>query len=146
MKKSGANKMTAISAAMQRVGLSQNEVEFTVAVAKFQNNGGSFADYVRIGRAAYQVSGEGQGPHAPTGHVLVADAGTPMAPLQEQFNPSGAGQTGLASHRHTTRSLPAREPSHADIAAMVRVRQQSALSVLDSFKIRDGRAIGDVRF
>lgn len=49
-----------------------------------------------------------------------------------------------ATHMLTAR--PVREPSAEDRAAASRVATSIALTVFDSFKVRDGRAIGDVRY
>jgi hypothetical protein len=53
-------------------------------------------------------------------------------------HPSGGTQTGYAG--------TGREPTLADRLAAIRNGRILAISVLDTFKIRDGRAIGDVRF
>lgn len=57
---------------------------------------------------------------------------------------------GGAGHEKTanqiSRARPVREPSAEDRAAAARVASRVALTILDTFRIRDGRAIGDVRY
>jgi hypothetical protein len=47
---------------------------------------------------------------------------------------------------HMLTARPVREPSAQDRAAGARVALTVAVTVFDSFKVRDGRGIGDVRF
>jgi hypothetical protein len=57
-------------------------------------------------------------------------------------NRSGGGRPFIDAQ--TPHAAPAREPSSADRKAAAVVALSAARTVLDSFKIRDGRSIGDV--
>jgi hypothetical protein len=78
------------------------------------------------------------------------------AGMRESANPSlspasssqanGSGQSENALVRPLRSATPAREPSAADIASMERIKGQVADTIFDTFKMRDGRKIGDVRY
>lgn len=57
---------------------------------------------------------------------------------------NGAGQVAFDTHYASAR--PVREPSPVQRAAAASVHKAAAVTILDTYKIRDGRAIGDVRF
>lgn len=60
---------------------------------------------------------------------------------------SSRGGVGLWKNEHPAeRARPVREPSPADRAAANTVAKVVALTVLDTFRVRDGRSIGDVRY
>lgn len=58
----------------------------------------------------------------------------------------GGHTSNAGSNAGQSRAAPAREPTVADRAAMLRTRTRIAVTVLDSFRVRDGRPIGDVTF
>lgn len=83
------------------------------------------------------------------------DAGTGVEMSKDQSiivpaslpNASGAGQRLRASSRQDIPSRAAGNSPSADrVQATIDARSKSATALLDSFKIRDGRPIGDVRF
>lgn len=63
----------------------------------------------------------------------------------------GNGQGAVETHddcanaRQPKPIVTPKSPTASQVAAMVKVAKESAITVLDSFKVRDGRAIGDVR-
>lgn len=60
--------------------------------------------------------------------------------------PAANGLRHPSSVTPSTGARPVREPSALDRAAAGRVAHAVAASVFDSFKVRDGRGIGEVRF
>lgn len=174
--------MTAFAAAMIRAGgPSANEAEFSVAIAKFQNNGGSYERALALLAAAYGKGSEGQCMRAIDGHRIDAGASRipetgdgqptiadkakahvppPVSPasIAEGLNifadeainqmPSGdatirdgAGRKGVAEKANALVPRPV-SPAYREAAfAEARIAARSAL---DSFKVRDGRAIGDL--
>ena len=83
-----------------------------------------------------------------------------LAPVLQRYATEMSGPATGDTHRATAaqadggRSLagtqnfraPVREPSPAQRASSARVATQLAMTILDSYKVRDGRAIGDVRY
>lgn len=65
----------------------------------------------------------------------------PRAPA---VSSNGAGHRAVATP--ITGARPVREPSPAELAVAARVANSLAVTVFDSFKVRDGRSIGDVRY
>jgi hypothetical protein len=59
---------------------------------------------------------------------------------------SGRGQHPTAQSRPYVVVPPVREPSAAQIASRDGVKADIAASIFDTFKLRDGRGIGDVRY
>lgn len=175
--------MTALAEAFERKGISQRSVEFKIAIARFQNNGGTLDEALALVRVAYEMSGEaklvlpiGQCANAST-RQQDTEADQPRSAQKAMIGLSASVPNDVADHVRfadkafdgVSASSPVatgraivrmpsgrtriarlvREPSVADLAAM-RVAQKTAtramLTVLDSWKVRDGRAIGDVQF
>ncbi|RWN33438.1 hypothetical protein [Mesorhizobium sp.] len=148
---------TMIGAKLAAKGFTPRNVKFQIALAEFQNNGGTWTDYLNIGRAAYGKGSEGQVPFAQQGHTSSLDAsrkndGAGLSRVAEKAilslpSPStqrnGAGHMGLADKASIAMPRPV---SAAYIEAAKAGAQKIALTVLDSFKVRDGRAIGDLIF
>lgn len=80
---------------------------------------------------------------APAGHSESAEQALRTVP-------AGAGKAGPGQHQRAEKALPAvpapAHPSPAAIAAAAAARRAAAQTVLDSFTVRDGRPIGDVRW
>jgi hypothetical protein len=177
---------TMLGEKLQKRGFIPREVEFSAAISKFLNNGGTLqraydllsvaadrmgagGQTVRAGKANSRVPPASL-PHGDEGHAHDADrAKTGMSSSPQ--NDSAAGQRVLANgqttsarplspspsgsgHRryapsHPGPAAPAREPSKADISAMIAARKESAVAVLtifDRYKVRDGRALKKLRF
>ncbi|MER9875609.1 hypothetical protein [Mesorhizobium sp. M0195] len=174
--------MSAFAAAMQRAGgPSANEAEFSVAIAKFQNNGGSYERALALLAGAYETSGSGHLEDADKGHAIsaraahsyddeagqlnFADKAIEAMPASSSPESSGPGLVGGAEK--AVQKLPgsaapqgngADHVSCADKANIQLPRPVSpsylasakagsrlvAMTILDSFKVRDGRPIGDV--
>lgn len=85
---------------------------------------------------ASRLLGDGQNSRATNGQGLDAVTQRPKA--------NGAGQDRDAAHDAHAASV--REPSATDRAASARVAKHLTITVFDTFRIRDGRGIGDVRY
>ncbi len=70
--------------------------------------------------------------------------GTPASDAARHATANGSRPIEQATHMLTARAV--REPNGIDRAAAARVAQSLATTVFDSFKVRDGRGIGEVRF
>jgi hypothetical protein len=92
MTKTGGNKTmgeTAMETAMRKAGgPRRREARLTVAIAEFQNNGGTYDEADRLLRAAYGLSGEG--------HTWLAEKGHPSRADARQPNGDGAGHRSSA--------------------------------------------------
>lgn len=87
--------------------------------------------------APKQFSAAGQSPGATSGQSEGAGRAEPKS--------SGGGQISIAEKASVLVPPPARPQSTADIRAAAKVGQQIARTVFDSYKVRDGRSIGDIR-
>lgn len=156
--------MTALLAALERAGLSRADMEAYAWALRFINQGGSREAWIAaFDKAAEKLSGQGRIIHAVSGQRGSAEARQPM-PSEGQSsrasafcgtlaaehavpplgNPSRAGAANhpLAPGAHSGDAAPAREPTPSQRAASLRVHQQAAITVLDTFKI-DGKPLGD---
>lgn len=80
------------------------------------------------------------------GRTSIALAGYPMSAPSSSPVPSGGGQTGRAS-RHSSFASSARIPNPPrGLAAIASIQPTIARSILDTFRVRDGRAIGDLQW
>ncbi|MBT1154321.1 hypothetical protein J1C56_01815 [Aminobacter anthyllidis] len=148
---------TAISAAFERHGIVGRDVRLQLAFAEFQNNGGEYGVALAMLNAAFGKGSGGQNSIADDGLAGYAAAsrlddgedGLPCSadeatlPLPSSPSPKrhGAGH----SFRANKAILPAPRPVSASyLKAAKSGAKQIALTVLDSFRVRDGRAIGDV--
>lgn len=151
---------TAISAAMQRAGgITSRDARFDVAIAEFQNNGGSEEQAIERVRAAYRMLGEGHGTSAERGQNGLANAqhtngdgeamsnepighqydASPSPTHREQDGPKSCadeGQIQLAAPVRVPSAQPlrilqpSREPSRTDVAAMTTARKAAAEVIL----------------
>lgn len=173
---------TAFAAAFARAGgPSANEAAFTVAIAAFRNNGGSFERAVALLQAAYGMGNEGQCRRAQSqravadvsrhhddgiGHSVGADEARYKHPISSSPNPiatgqaqrsakdseavpvgdgtklNGAGQSNRAVKAVMHLPRPVQPP--VPPSAYREAAKLAAASVLDSYKLRNGRAIGDL--
>lgn len=148
---------TALGAAFHRAGFIARETRFGIALAEFLNNGGTIQRaHELVDMAAEKMGGGGQQRGAGK-----ADPAVPAAP---RTNDAAKGLAGVAEK--AARTVPAASPerngaghasladkagpstprpvSPAYIAAAKAGAEKIARTVLDSFKVRDGRSIGDV--
>jgi hypothetical protein len=147
--------MGALAEQLERRGVIPREVSLKSALSLFFNNGGSVERaHALIDSVAEQMGSGGRSRHA-NGHPTIADASQPnesagrtsiadkaLVPVPALStlgngagHPLGAGKV---------RDTSPRPVSHVYIAAARTGANKLALTVLDSFKVRDGRSIGDV--
>jgi len=131
---------TALGARIMEAGLHPRLIAFDIAIAKLLNAGGTIEEALaRLANAEQRLRGCGHGVGGDQPH----DAAAPQ-------QSGGAGPAQRADNKGQRQfARPAREPSSTDRAAMRLVRRETAkivLTVFDSFRLRDGRAIGDLRF
>lgn len=148
---------TAIGKAFERAGLHERDVKLNKALAEFFNNGGTAARAREIVEAAIgKLSGGGHTDRAENGLAKTAPARQPNESggpcrvaekannLMPSLSPerSGVGHPRPADKANSSVPRPA---STAYLAAAKAGAQAIAITVLDTWKIRDGRAIGKVR-
>jgi hypothetical protein len=123
---------TAIGEALSAKGVFRHNIEFQVAISKFQNNGGEYGVALAMLNAAYGRS-EGQTTLANDGQFRGADASRP-----------GAGHDPAADK--ASKNVPA--PGHAKRGAgsINAVQGTLAKSLFDSITLPDGRRLRDVRW
>jgi hypothetical protein len=147
-------------AAFRKVGVLPRNTEFMVAISKYTNQGGSFDEMRRLINDAEALA-KGQSQSADNGRATLAlgeqsvedargrhvyaryDGLGKLAPPSSP-NRDG-GQLMYASNGPIERA-PVREPSASQRKADLEARKVIRLTILDTHKIRDGRAIGDVRY
>lgn len=98
-----------------------------------------------LGQSRIASSRQQNGDAGRTTGAEKANYGLPASPV----NRDGKGHSAFASEGHVGGARPVREPSVADLSAMREVRRVATsvtLTVMDSWKIRDGRSLGDVTF
>lgn len=130
--------MTALAKAFEKNGVHPRDVQFDIAVAKYLEAGGSIAAARdRLSKIEETIKQNGGAfVDLPTGQSSYASPGSR----------DGSDQVRHASDGQKSALPPSREPSPQQRRAAADVRNVVSLTVLDTFKIRDGRAIGDVRF
>jgi hypothetical protein len=152
---------TAIGEKLRRAGVNELENSALADISRWMNNGMTEDRAVALVRSAYAMRGEGQ--------ISVADKATGHLPSAPHTNGDGRGHPIVsregqhtqapssphhreregrieAADKATVDVPPAREPSAAAKRAMVEVRKAISVSIMDTFKVRDGRSIGEVRF
>jgi hypothetical protein len=150
---------TVVGEAFRRAGVHAPEARFRVALAEYLNNGGTVARARElVDAAAERMGSEGQtigaakadlrAPSSPRanddakGQSTAADDAAEPMPAASSPERNGAGQQKVADKAgfDVPRPVSALYVAAAKIGA-----KQLATTVLDSFKVRDGRPIGDVR-
>ena len=123
---------TAIGEALSAKGVFRHNIEFQVAISKFQNNGGEYGVALAMLNAAYGRS-DGRGSEADDGPARIADASRP-----------GAGQVAVSDK--VTRTVPA--PGHAKrgAASINAIQGTLAKSLFDAITLPDGRRLREVRW
>ena len=126
---------TAFVDAFSKVGLEPRDVALNIALAKFQNNGGTFERAFALLKAAYESAGSGQRKNSILDRTTFPGSAEPVD--------TGLGRGSFSSKEaRTLTPKPVSNPPKSRMAGKIR----AAKSVMDSFKLRDGRAIGDVPF
>lgn len=153
--------MTALAHAFEKQGVTRGLAEFRVALSKFINSGGTYAQARAEIDAAERMSGMGQHQDAARqppfsqarqpvedeqGRRMIAVTGHYRGAPPSSFNRGGDGREGYADFGRPSVSLPVREPTEAQRKASADMRKLVRTTILDTHRIRDGRAIGDVRY
>jgi len=159
--------MTALATAFAKKGVDRNEVEFSIAVAKFLNNGGTIERAHTVIDAAERRGGGGQTCGATPGQIVSADASPPndgeegrtmfagKAAGSLPSSPSrqagpGEGRTGDVGETRTALPSPSPRPmpGHAKrgLSAIASVQPTIAKSLFDSHVLPDGRRLREVRW
>lgn len=153
---------TAMAQAFERKGFSKVEVEFSLALAKYQNNGGTY-EFARAKLdAAYGKGSGGRSRFASDGRLTAADA--PQGEAGRDANAAKVGTVLPASptERSTGRSTVAEQassevpvaahrrnlPGHAKrgIEAIAAVQPALAKAAFASIRLPDGRSAAEVRW
>jgi hypothetical protein len=134
-------------------GVEPRDVRLNMAIAEFQNNGGTYERALRLLRAAYEKGSLGQLAGA-------AKANNPL-PLTSRTNddegqrsradkanlivPSSSPNQGKGQPMSADKAMHSM-PSPLSLSIAKAAHKAVAKTVLDSFKVRDGRSIGDLAF
>lgn len=110
--------------ALTKAGVEPRDVQLQIAIAKFQNNGGTLDRLLELARDAYQLPGEGQSHNASNrSHRPVADA---------RQTETGAALEKLSKDQKTDAApVLAREPSSSQRQAAGAAWKGAAKAVLD---------------
>lgn len=128
---------TALADAFEKAGLLPRDAELDIAIAKYLNAGGTIEGaQARLVAATAKVSGTSQ-----LQSVAFGDhRGSASSPDRDRGDLKRVVQSD-----HLKNVTPVREPSAGQRSAAASVRNVVSITILDTFKVRDGRAIGDVR-
>lgn len=135
--------------------IAARNVTLNLAIAAYKNAGGSYGIALSMLDAAYGQRKRGgsfaaEGPRkndGEEGQRVPADYASQDVPSSLSTNHAGSGHSNCAAKQgRSVSAVPVREPSKAQRKAAKAVRGEVALTILDTHKIRDGRAIGDVLF
>jgi hypothetical protein len=150
---------TQIGSKLAAQGVLPRNVRLQIALAEFQNNGGEYGVALAMLNAAYGKGREGHMTNASRGQSDYANAPRRHDDGKGQIPNAGKATTGPpnpsspkrneAGHQAFAAKAVTRMPrpvSSLYIAAAKKGAKAIALTVLDSFKVRDGRALGDLRF
>ena len=117
--------------ALRNIGLSPEDAEFDLAIARYLNAGGTIQRArERLDIAARRLP------------VLENTANQQSSDVTRQ-NRNGGGRP--ATVARDTNATPVREPTSRQRGVAGELSKVLAVTVLDTFKIRDGRPIGNVR-
>ena len=134
-------------------GVEPRDVRLNMAIAEFQNNGGTYERALRLLRAAYEKGSRGQIADAVNGQMR----GSSTSRTNDDEGQSGSAEKaivivpssspiqGQGLQRSADKAKEAL-PSPLSLSIAKAARTAVARTVLDSFKVRDGRAIGDLAF
>lgn len=136
--------MTAISAALSEAGITAEDNALLLALARFRNNGGSYEQACALVETAYgdDEKARKQFKNGATG--LTSFAEKVISPLPAA--PTLRNRAGHSNSADTARLDVPRPVSSAERRARLAAHRLAGKSVLDSFKLRNGRAIGDMAF
>lgn len=139
---------------LESAGLSQRDNEFILAIALFENNGGTYERAIELLNAAYRTDGEA-GHEVPKGRGSDADPSNPIrsaghsryakkasgpVPASSDLIP-GKGQAVVRTHLR-------KKPGHArrGAAAIASVQETVSRSLFDTIKLPDGRRLREIRW
>lgn len=123
----------AMQSAFERAGLSRADMIFYSACAAFLKAGGTPERAAELMAQAKLRSGD---------HVSVGDQTAPVTAPQ----PHRGGGGRIRFVAPLACAAPVREPSLQQRAASAAVARTISITVMESYRVRDGRAIGDVRY
>ena len=135
--------------------ITARNVAFNLAIAAYKDAGGSYGIALSMLDAAYGQRKRGgsfaaearQKNDGEEGQEVNADESLIGLSSSPSTNHAGGGPSNCAAKQgRSVSAAPVREPSKAQRKAAKAVRGEVALTILDTHKIRDGRAIGDVLF
>jgi hypothetical protein len=118
---------------MDLPGVNKSENDLKIAIAKFQNQGGSYERLIEIASEAYSQD-------AGAGHNRIVTHDEDARPETSEDD--------VAVVAHTRKSPTAGEPSKADIAALGASMKAMPLTIFDTFIVGEGksrRPIGEIR-
>ena len=125
---------TAFEAAFQRAGLPARDARLQMAIAEFQNNGGSHERALALLDAAYARDGQGQASDAEEARIAVP------SPVSS----SGDGHRACAAKARG--AMPSPNPARRGREAIRAVQATIASSLFDRITLPDGRALGAVQW
>lgn len=129
---------TALGAAMQARGISPRDNALALAVAKFQNAGGEYGVARAILDAAFKMD--------EATRSLTHRVQSYRAKSSPESTRLGQEKSGTAPSQSLPKRVAPPKTVEAYVQAAKHVQKMVAMTVLDSFKVRDGRAIGDITF
>jgi hypothetical protein len=153
---------TAIAEKLKAQGITKHGTELQIAIAKFQNNGGTYAEALALLDAAYELGGEAV-VYVPEGRPILADPPKPNAgaglhtPANKAVSLApapatqrSAGHCGGAKKANGALPVasPRKSPGHAKrgMAEIAAVQDVMARSLFDTIKLPDGRPLRQVRW
>lgn len=136
--------MTAISAALSEAGITAEDNALLLALARFRNNGGSYEQACALVETSYgdDAKARKQFKNGAAGHIPRAEKANDRLPAAPTLR-NRAGRSRIADKANLNVPRPV---STAERRASMAAHRLAAKSVLDSFKLRNGRAIGDLAF
>lgn len=146
--------MTQLAKAFADKGITHINVEFNLAIAKFQNKGGIYDVALAMLNAAY---GKGSGGQiistGVVGHIIDADASLTNDGEADQIGAAHQAETVVSASPSSQRevAVSAHErhwPGHArrGLAEIGSVQETVANSLFDTVMLPDGRRLRDVRW
>lgn len=148
------NTQTKIESQFAAIGVLPRDVHFNIAIAKFMNNGGSEDTAIAMVRSAYEKERGGHSMRAakanhddPIRSANFDDEGHLNSSYKDNQkllkSSNGRGQNNGFMPETAKRGISA---STNNNAIALKAAQGIARTVLDSFKVRDGRSIGDIQY
>lgn len=153
---------TAIADKLKAQGITKHGTDLQIAIAKFQNNGGTYEEAKALLDAAYELGGEAairipegrpilaDPPKPDAGEGRIAGADKAKARVPSPATQRSAGHTPSAAKAVETlpAASPRKSPGHAKrgMAEIASVQDVMARSLFDTIKLPDGRPLRQVRW